>query len=88
MAMYTYRIVEIAQEIAATKCMDPLYSRRNTTFRLTRGTLSAQRKNERTVGQPWKEKNRERVKERMRIKIADYGETEKEGEERRRRRRG
>lgn len=64
-AMCTYRIAGIAREIATTKCMDPLCSRRNTTFGLTRGTLGAQRKNEGRVGRPWKEKNREKVKEGM-----------------------
>lgn len=71
MAMYTYRIVGIAREIATTKCMDPPCSRRNTTFRLTRGTLGAQRKNERRVGHTMEGKNRERVKEGMRMRMAD-----------------
>lgn len=40
------RIAGIAREIVATKCTDPPCSRRNTTFRLTQGTLCARRKNE------------------------------------------
>jgi len=39
MVKCTCRIARIAREIATTKCMDPLCSRRNTTFRLTRGKL-------------------------------------------------
>lgn len=80
--MCTYRIVGIAQEIATTKCMDPLCSRRNTTFRLTRGTLGAQRKNEGRVVR-WKEKNREKVKERMRMRMADCRERKREREKER-----
>lgn len=45
-----------------------------------RDTQSAEEKRENS-GTPWKEKNRERVKEGMRIRIADYGETEEEREE-------
>lgn len=44
-----------------------------------RDTQCAEEKRENS-GTPWKEKNRERVKEGMRIRIADYGGTEKETE--------
>lgn len=41
-----------------------------------RDTRCTEEKREKS-GTPWKEKNRERVKERMRMRMADYRETEK-----------
>lgn len=46
-----------------------------------RDTRCAEEKR-RKSGTLWKEKNRERVKEGMRMKMADYREMEKEKEER------
>lgn len=52
-----------------------------------RDTQSAEEKRENS-GTPWKEKNRERVKEGMRIRIDDYGETEEERERKRQKEKG
>lgn len=56
-----------------------------------RDTRCTEEKREKS-GTPWKEKNRERVKGGMRMRMAHYRETEKEiereREERRKRRRG
>lgn len=80
--MCTYRIVGIAREIATTKCMDPLFTEEHD-FQIDPRDIRCTEEKRGKSGTLWKEKNRERVNEGMRMRMADCRERKrkrKEGE--------